>query len=114
MIAVLFEVEPLPWQAHRYFEIAGSLREALHATDGFVSVERFESLSRPGHYLSLSFWRDEDAVRRWRCTAQHRDSQREGRTSIFAGYRIRVAGVMRDYGMTDRAQVPDDSLRALM
>jgi heme-degrading monooxygenase HmoA len=114
MIAVLFEVEPVPGGAQRYFEIAADLREALHATEGFISVERFESLSQPGHYLSLSFWRDEDAVRRWRCTGRHRDAQREGRGTIFAGYRIRVAGVMRDYGMTERAQVPYDSLQALV
>jgi heme-degrading monooxygenase HmoA len=114
VIAVLFEVQPLPGRAHRYFEIAASLREELHATEGFVSVERFESLSRPGHYLSLSVWRDEESARRWRCAGHHRDAQREGRGSVFADYRIRVVQVVRDYGMVDRAQVPEDSLHALV
>ncbi|MEZ5648981.1 MAG: antibiotic biosynthesis monooxygenase [Burkholderiaceae bacterium] len=109
MIVVIFEVEPLPGQAGRYFDTAASLREDLQATDGFISVERFESLTRPGHFLSLSFWRDEEAVRRWRSAGRHRDAQREGRSAIFAGYRIRVASVLRDYGLTDRAQAPADS-----
>lgn len=114
MIAVIFEVEPHEGQAARYFEIAAALRAELEACDGFVSVERFESVTRPGHFLSLSFWRDEDAVRRWRCHGGHRGAQQQGRATVFAGYRLRVAAVLRDYGLLDRAQAPADSLAALL
>jgi heme-degrading monooxygenase HmoA len=79
MIAVIFELEPRESESARYFELAGALRPALEKIDGFVSVERFESVTRPGHFLSLSIWRDEEAVRRWRCHAMHRNAQREGR-----------------------------------
>lgn len=113
MIAVIFELTPKPAFSGRYFEIAGELREQLSAIDGFVSVERFESLSQPGRYLSLSFWRDADAVRRWRNQGQHRLGQQEGRDSVFADYRLRVAEVLRDYGLHDREQVPQDSRDAL-
>jgi heme-degrading monooxygenase HmoA len=109
MITVLFEVTPLPGQAGRYFEIAAALSAELQQTDGFVSVERFESLTRPGSFLSLSAWRDEEAVRRWRNTAHHRAGQREGREAVFASYRIRVAEVLRDYTGTERGQAPADS-----
>jgi len=114
MIAVIFEVEPHEGLGSRYFELAATLRPALEATDGFISVERFESLTRPGRYLSLSFWRDEAAVRAWRCQGLHRGAQQEGRSTVFAGYRIRVAAVMRDYGLTEREQAPADSLDALL
>jgi heme-degrading monooxygenase HmoA len=109
MIAVIFELEPKPELAGRYFEIAASLREELAGIDGFVSVERFESLTQRGRYLSLSFWRDEEAVRRWRNHALHRAGQHEGRTSVFADYRLRVAQVLRDYGLHDRGEAPQDS-----
>ncbi|MFM2399858.1 MAG: hypothetical protein RL341_2015 [Pseudomonadota bacterium] len=114
MIAVIFEVIPKEGAAHRYFEIAASLKPMLEATDGFISVERFESIMQPGKYLSLSFWRDEEAVRAWRTHALHRDSQQEGRSSVFTDYRLRVAGVIRNYGMFDRAQAPRDSLAYLI
>jgi heme-degrading monooxygenase HmoA len=114
MIAVIFEVIPKPGMAARYFEIAASLKPMLEATDGFISVERFESLAQAGKYLSLSFWRDEDAVRAWRTHALHRGGQQEGRSVVFADYRLRVAAVVRDYGMFDRAQAPQDSLAYLI
>lgn len=114
MIAVIFEVHPREGHAERYFELAAQLRAELEKIDGFLSVERFESLTRPGHYLSLSFWRDEEAVRRWRCQGLHRSSQREGRASVFEHYRLRVAAVLRDYGLAERDQAPADSLAALM
>ena len=114
MIAVIFEVEPHEGQAARYFEIAAALRAELEAIDGFLSVERFESITRPGRFLSLSFWRDEDAVRRWRCHGQHRGAQQQGRSDVFAGYRLRVASVLRDYGLLDRDQAPADSLAVLI
>lgn len=114
MIAVIFEVEPREGSAPRYFELAAMLRATLEATDGFMSVERFESLTRPGHYLSLSFWRDEAAVRNWRCHGLHREAQQEGRSEVLAGYRLRVAAVVRDYGLLEREHAPADSLAALM
>ncbi|MEO7150139.1 MAG: antibiotic biosynthesis monooxygenase [Burkholderiaceae bacterium] len=114
MIAVIFELEPREGSAARYFELAAALRPALEATDGFISIERFESLSRPGRFLSLSLWRDEAAVRAWRCDGTHRAAQQEGRSSVLAGYRLRVAAVLRDYGRDDRAETPLDSLSALV
>jgi heme-degrading monooxygenase HmoA len=110
VIAVIFEVLPKPGQAQRYFDIAAELKPMLGGIDGFISVERFESLSQPGRYLSLSYWRDEDAVRAWRTHALHRAGQREGRAVVFDDYRIRVAAVLRDYGLRERAQAPADSL----
>jgi len=109
MIAVIFEVLPAPGQREHYLAMAAELREHLEVHDGFVSIERFESLTQPGKLLSLSFWRDEDAVRRWRTLDEHRAAQSAGRTRMFAGYRLRVAGVMRDYGMHDRSDAPADS-----
>src|SRR5918996_2362360 len=107
MIAVIFEVWPKPERRQEYLDIAADLRRHLETIDGFISVERFESLSEPGKLLSLSFWRDEAAVRAWRTFDAHRSAQSRGRAEIFADYRLRVAGVIRDYGMADRAQVPD-------
>lgn len=109
MIAVIFEVEPAPARRREYLDIAAGLGPQLERIDGFVSVERFESLSRPGKLLSLSFWRDEAAVAAWRNLEAHRAAQAKGRAGIFADYRLRVAAVLRDYGMTERAQAPGDS-----
>jgi heme-degrading monooxygenase HmoA len=109
MIAVIFEVWPRTERRQQYLDLAAALRSDLEAIDGFISVERFESLSEPGKMLSLSFWRDEAAVAAWRNLAAHRAAQLRGRGGIFAGYRLRVAAVIRDYGMTDRAGVPTDS-----
>lgn len=114
MIVVIFEVEPKPGAAARYFEIAAGLKPQLEQIDGFISVERFESLAQPGKVLSLSFWRDEDAVRNWRTHGPHRASQQAGRSSVFADYRLRVAAVLRDYGLTEREQAPDDSRASLL
>jgi len=112
MIAVIFEAQPHPGKQDAYLDAAASLRPLLAEIDGFVSIERFESLTQPGKILSLSFWRDEDAVRRWRNVEAHRGIQSAGRNSIFADYRLRVADVIRDYGMNDRAQAPVDSREA--
>ena len=109
MIAVIFEVWPAPGRKDDYLAIAASLRDELARIDGFLSVERFQSLTDPDKLLSLSFWRDEDAVRQWRVQSRHRASQAKGRAGIFADYRLRVAGVLRDYGLTERAAAPDDS-----
>lgn len=109
MIAVIFEVTPKAGHAARYFDIAEALRPQLDGIDGFLSVERFESLTRPGTFLSLSFWRDEEAVQRWRTHAGHRAGQAEGRAEVFADYRLRVATVLRDYGLHEREQAPADA-----
>ena len=107
MYVVIFEVRPKPGREQDYLGAAQQLRAELEQIDGFISVERFASLYEEGKMLSLSFWRDEAAVRRWREHAGHREAQQRGRKDIFADYRIRVAAVVRDYGMTQRAQVPD-------
>ena len=112
MIAVIFEVWPREGRRQDYLDLAAGLRPLLERMDGFISIERFESLSEPGKILSLSIWRDEAAVRQWRELEPHRSAQAQGRAGIFADYRLRVAGVLRDYGMTERAQAPADS-RAL-
>src|SRR5437764_8472400 len=112
MIAVLFEVWPADGARDTYLDIAAQLRPLLDEIDGFISIERFESLTEPGKILSLSFWRDEQAVAQWRKLEAHRSAQGLGRNRLFRDYRLRIAGVIRDYGMFERDQAPEDS-RAL-
>ncbi len=109
MIAVIFEVVPAEGRRDAYLGIAANLRPLLDGIDGFISIERFQSLSDPSRVLSLSFWRDEDAVRAWRNTEPHRAAQKAGRAGIFADYRLRIAHVVRDYGLTEREEAPEDS-----
>ena len=109
MIAVIFEVEPRQGGLEAYLDIAAQLRPQLDAVDGFISVERFESMASPGKYLSLSFWRDEKAIAQWRNLESHRRAQAAGRTGLFADYRLRIAHVVRDYGLENRAEAPKDS-----
>jgi heme-degrading monooxygenase HmoA len=109
MIAVIFEVWPHADHRSDYFDIAADLRPHLQEIDGFISVERFESLTEKGKILSLSFWRDEAAVARWRNLEKHRAAQAKGRGGIFQNYRLRVAHVLRDYGMERREEAPNDS-----
>jgi heme-degrading monooxygenase HmoA len=109
MIAVIFEVWPHPETKREYLDIAAELRPLLDGIDGFISIERFQSLSNPEKLLSLSFWRDEDAVAQWRGLEAHRDAQSRGRATVFKDYRLRIAGVVRDYGLNERAQAPADS-----
>src|SRR3974390_1953976 len=109
MIAVIFEVWPTDGRAGEYFDLAASLKADLERIDGFISIERFESLTTKGKYLSLSFWRDEEAVRAWRNLQSHRRAQAKGRGGVFADYRLRVASVVRDYGLKERAEAPRDS-----
>lgn len=109
MIAVIFEVWPTGGRAAEYFDLAASLKSDLERIDGFISVERFESLTTKGKYLSLSFWRDEEAVRAWRNLDRHRTAQAKGRGGVFSDYRLRVASVLRDYGMKERKEAPGDS-----
>ncbi|MDB4986375.1 MAG: antibiotic biosynthesis monooxygenase [Myxococcaceae bacterium] len=109
MIAVLFEVWPHAETRQTYLTIAQTLADSLHEVDGFLSIERFQSLSEPDKLLSLSFWRDEQAVAQWRNLDQHRAAQALGRAQLFRDYRLRIAAVIRDYGMNAREQAPQDS-----
>ncbi len=110
MIAVIFEVRPANGRKQQYLDIAASLRPLLEQVDGFISVERFQSLTDEGKILSLSFFRDEAAVSQWRNLEKHRAAQAAGRSGVFEDYRLRVAHVVRDYGMIERDEVPVDSL----
>jgi heme-degrading monooxygenase HmoA len=112
MLAVIFEVIPAPGRKEEYLELAAQLRPELEEIDGFISVERFASLTNESKLLSLSFWRDEEAVQRWRNLPRHREAQVRGRSGVFADYRLRIASVVRDYGMTDRAEAPQDGRSA--
>jgi heme-degrading monooxygenase HmoA len=112
MIAVIFEVWPADGRKQTYLDIAGSLRPELERIDGFVSIERFQSLTDETKLLSLSFWRDEAAVAAWRNVESHRAAQKRGREGVFRDYRLRIAGVVRDYGMKERAEAPPDSRAA--
>lgn len=110
MIAVIFEVEPAAGQHETYLGIAADLRASLERVEGFISVERFQSLTAPDKLLSLSFFEDEAAVLRWRKLAAHRVAQERGRSGVFRDYRLRVADVMRDYGLRERNEAPVDSV----
>ena len=112
MIAVIFEVEVAPGRKDEYLDIAAKMRPLAESVEGFISVERFQSLTNPGKLLSLSLFRDEEAVRDWRNLMAHREAQGRGRGGVFNDYRLRVTHVIRDYGMFDRAEVPADSLAA--
>ncbi len=109
MIAVIFEFTPAEGKFPEYLEIVDTLRDDLAKADGFISLERFESISAKGKFLSLQFWRDDAAVAKWRNLQKHRAAQKQGRASIFASYRLRIASVIRDYEMDKRAQAPKDS-----
>ncbi|MBL4544323.1 MAG: antibiotic biosynthesis monooxygenase [Rhodobacteraceae bacterium] len=112
MIAVIFEVEPAEGRKDDYLDIAVEMRPMLDDIAGFISVERFQSLTDPRKILSLSFFEDEDAIARWRNLNAHRGAQTKGRSVVFDDYRLRIASVIRDYGMFDRAQAPTDSRKA--
>tara|TARA_R110002124_G_scaffold77169_8_gene206626 strand:- start:2497 stop:2865 length:369 start_codon:yes stop_codon:yes gene_type:complete len=109
MIGVIFEVHPASGRSQEYLDLAAALKDELLGLEGFISIERFESLSEPGKLLSLSFFRDEAAVKNWRNLPQHRATQSRGRRGIFDDYRLRVVNVIRDYGLNDRTQAPRDS-----
>lgn len=109
MIAVIFEVVPAEGRREAYLGIAADLKPLLETIDGFISVERFQSLTHPGKMLSLSFWRDEAAVLAWRNLEPHRAAQTAGRGGVFADYRLRVASVIRDYGLDEREEAPAES-----
>jgi len=109
MLAVIFEVEPMPGRQPDYLALAATLKEHLEQQPGFISVERFQSLTTPGKLLSLSFWEDEASIAAWRQLDEHRQAQTAGRQQLFAGYRLRIAQVVRDYGLHEREQAPADS-----
>jgi heme-degrading monooxygenase HmoA len=109
MIAVIAEIWPKEMGKQAYLDIATQLRPLLNDIDGFISIERFESLYEPGKILSLSFWRDEAAVEKWRKLEVHRAAQARGRTDLFQDYRLRIGAIIRDYGMTSREETPLDS-----
>jgi heme-degrading monooxygenase HmoA len=109
MHAVIFEVWPTQEGRQEYLDIAAALRPELDKIDGFISIERFESLTEKGKILSLSFWRDDAAIAAWRRLERHRQAQAKGRGGLFSDYRLRIAAVVRDYGMNDRTQAPADS-----
>ncbi|MGJ0628649.1 antibiotic biosynthesis monooxygenase family protein [Xenorhabdus bovienii] len=108
MLAVIFEVEIAENQSDRYFDTSATLKPILEAIPGFISVERFQSLNNNHKYLSLSYWRDEEAVKQWRNTYPHREAQKLGRNGVFTDYRLKVVTVTRDYGLNAREEVPKE------
>jgi heme-degrading monooxygenase HmoA len=112
MIAVIFEFTAAPGRRQDYLDLAAGLSDAVKGFDGFVSIERFQSLTAPEKFVSLSFWRDEEAVRKWRNVQKHREAQAKGRKGIFSSYRLRVATVLRDYTHDARQEAPADSVKA--
>jgi len=111
VIAVIFELTPADGRKQEYLDLAAGLAAELKGFDGFISIERFESITHPGRFVSLSFWRDEGAVQRWRNVEKHREAQALGRGGIFRSYRLRVAQVLRDYTLDERGEAPADSQR---
>ncbi len=112
MIAVIFEFTPAPGRFSDYMDLVGQLKPELDKAEGFISLERFESITAPGKFVSLQFWRDEESVAKWRNVQKHREAQKRGRGGIFTSYRLRIAGVIRDYTMDGRGQAPADSVAA--
>ena len=112
MIAVIFEFTPVAGRFPDYMALVETLKPELAKADGFISLERFESITTPGKFVSLQFWRDEASVQKWRNVQKHREAQKQGRAGIFASYRLRIAGVVRDYTMDSREQAPADSVAA--
>jgi len=108
-VAVIFELTPAPGRKQEYLDLAAGLADEVSKFDGFISIERFESITAPGNFVSLSFWRDEEAVRNWRNVQKHREAQAKGRAGVFTRYRLRVAQVLRDYTLDERAEAPKDS-----
>jgi len=112
MIAVIFEFTPAEGRFPDYLALVETLRQDLAEAEGFISLERFESITSKGKFVSLQFWKDEESVRKWRNLQKHREAQKKGRGGIFASYRLRIAGVIRDYTMDERSQAPADSVAA--
>jgi heme-degrading monooxygenase HmoA len=111
MIAVIFEFTPAEGRFPDYMALVETLRQDLAKAEGFISLERFESITNKGKFVSLQFWRDDECVRKWRNLQKHREAQKQGRGGIFKSYRLRIAEVRRDYTMDERAQAPADSVQ---
>ncbi|HET7363585.1 MAG TPA: antibiotic biosynthesis monooxygenase [Burkholderiales bacterium] len=111
MIAVIFEFTPAEGRFPDYMALVETLRQDLAKAEGFISLERYESITSKGKFVSLQFWRDEECVRKWRNLQKHRQAQKQGRGGIFKSYRLRIARVLRDYTMDERAQAPADSVQ---
>ena len=111
MIAVIFEFTPAEGRFPEYMDLVGQLKSDLDQAEGFISLERFESITNKGKFVSLQFWRDEESVRKWRNVQKHREAQKRGRAGIFKSYRLRIASVIRDYEMDRRDQAPADSVK---
>ena len=111
MIAVIFEFTPIEGRFDDYMKVVDTLREDLAKAEGFLGLERFESITTKGKFLSLQFWRDDECVRKWRNLQKHREAQKQGRGGIFDSYRLRIASVIRDYEMDRRDEAPEDSLK---
>ena len=111
MIAVIFEFTPAEGRFPDYMRLVDGLRADLEKAEGFLSLERFESITTQGKFVSLQFWRDEECVRKWRTLQKHREAQKQGRAGIFEDYRLRIAEVSRDYGFDERKQAPEDSVK---
>src|SRR5689334_22875336 len=111
MIAVIFEFTPAEGRFPDYMQLVETLKADLAKAEGFISLERFESITAPGKFVSLQFWRDEESVRKWRVLQKHREAQKKGRAGIFKSYRLRIASVVRDYTMDERSQAPADSVK---
>lgn len=110
MIAVIFEFTPAEGRFPDYMQLVETLKADLAKAEGFISLERFESITAPGKFVSLQFWRDEESVRKWRVLQKHREAQKKGRAGIFKSYRLRIASVIRDYEMDKRGEAPRDSV----
>ena len=110
MIAVIFEFTPREGRFPEYMELVGQLKPELDKAEGFISLERFESITTPGKFVSLQFWQDEESVKKWRNVQKHREAQAKGRRGIFSGYRLRICQVIRDYGLDERGEAPRDSV----
>jgi heme-degrading monooxygenase HmoA len=110
VIAVIFEFTPAEGRFPEYMKLVDTLREDLAKAEGFISLERFESITNKGKFVSLQFWQDDESVRKWRNLQKHREAQKKGRGGIFKSYRLRIAEVTRDYTMDERAQAPKDSV----
>ncbi len=111
MIAVIFEFTPAEGRFPDYLALVETLRKDLAEAEGFISLERYESITHQGKYVSLQFWRDDECVRKWRNLQKHREAQKKGRGGVFESYRLRIAEVRRDYTMDERAQAPADSVQ---
>jgi len=110
MIAVIFEFTPAEGRFPEYLKLVGELKADLDKAEGFISLERFESITNKGKFVSLQFWKDEESVRKWRNLQKHREAQKKGRKEVFDSYRLRVCSVIRDYEMDRREQAPKDSV----